>query len=97
VSVTGATNTVNITDSFIGSTLSIANSPMLSAYILLSGNNVAGNVLDRSNTTPAPGDNDIDGNTIGGSLVCSGNNPAPQDGGTPNTVGGNKVGHCSSL
>ena len=96
VSVTGATNTVDIRDSFIGGTLSVANST-ISAYINLSANNVGGNVLDRSNTTPAPGANDIGNNTIGGSLVCTGNSPAPQDGNMPNTVGGAKVGQCSGL
>jgi hexosaminidase len=96
VSVTGATKTVDIRDSFVGGTLSVANST-ISAYINLSGNNVAGNLLDTINHTPAAGDNDVDGNTIGASLVCTGNSPAPQDGGKPNTVGGSKVGQCSGL
>jgi hypothetical protein len=96
VSVSGATQTVDIRDSFIGGTLSVANST-ISAYINLSANSVAANVLNRSNTAPAPGDNDVNGNAIGGSLVCTGNSPAPQDGGTPNTVGGSKVGQCSGL
>lgn len=96
VSVTGATNTVDIRDSFIGGNLLVANS-MISAYINLTGNSVGGNVLNRSNTTPAPGDNDIVDNTIGGSLVCSGNSPAPQDDGMPNTVGGAKMVQCSGL
>ena len=96
VSVTGATNTVDIRDSFIGGNLLVANS-MISAYINLTENSVGGNVLNRSNTTPAPGDNDIVDNTIGGSLVCSGNSPAPQDDGMPNTVGGAKMVQCSGL
>lgn len=96
VSVTGATNTVDIRDSFIGGTLSVTKS-MISAYINLSANSVGGSVLDSSNTTPASGDNDIVGNTIGGSLTCSGNTPPPQDGGTPNTVGGAKMVQCSGL
>jgi hypothetical protein len=97
VSVTGATNTVQITDSFIGGTLSVANSP-ISAYIYFNGDNVAGSLLDRGNTTPAFSNN-IESNTIGASLVCSGNTPSglPQDGGLPNTVGGSKVGQCSGL
>jgi len=94
--VTGATQTVDIRNSFIGGTLSVANST-ISAYINLSANSVGANVLNRSNTTPAPGDNDIVNNTIGGSLVCTANSPAPQDGGTPNTVGGSKAGQCSGL
>ncbi len=96
VSLTGGTNTVDIRNSFIGGALSVANST-ISAYINLSGNNVAASVLDRSNTTPAPGDNDVVNNTIGGSLVCTSNTPAPQDGGITNTVGGGKMGQCSGL
>lgn len=96
VSVTGETNTVDIRASFIGGTLSVANST-ISAYINLTANSVGANVLDRSNTTPAPGANDIVNNTIGGSLVCTGNSPAPQDSGMPNTVGGSKAGQCSGL
>ncbi|MGH7046208.1 MAG: hypothetical protein ACREE2_07440 [Stellaceae bacterium] len=96
VSVTGDTNTVDIRDSFIGGTLSVANSK-ISSYILLSANDVAANILNRGNTTPAPGDNDVNGNTLGGSLVCTGNSPAPQNGGVPNTVGGSKAGQCSGL
>ena len=70
---------------------------MNSAYINLTGNSVGGSLLNQSNNTPAPGDNDIVNNTIGGSLICTNNSPAPQDGGTPNTVGGAKTVQCSGL
>jgi hypothetical protein len=43
----------------------------------------------------------IFGNTVGGSLVCFGLGPAVSDGaflpGTPNTVGGAKLGQCANL
>jgi hypothetical protein len=95
-SVTRTTSTVDIRDSFIGSTLMVTNS-MISAYINLTGNSVGGSLLNQSNNTPAPGANDIVNNTIGGSLICTNNSPAPQDGGTPNTVGGAKTVQCSGL
>lgn len=37
---------------------------------------------------------EIEGNTISGSLSCSGNSPAPTDGGQPNTVSGPRSGQC---
>ncbi len=39
-------------------------------------------------------------NTIGGNLICSGNSPVAQigdSGGTPNVVGGQKIGECAGL
>jgi hypothetical protein len=55
---------------------------------------------------PVPGEVDPDSseimtNMIGGNLICQGNTPAaqvnPDDGGQPNTVGGNKIGQCAGL
>jgi hypothetical protein len=55
---------------------------------------------------PVPGEVDPDSseimtNVIGGNLICQGNTPAaqvnPDDGGQPNTVGGNKIGQCAGL
>jgi hypothetical protein len=34
---------------------------------------------------------------VGGSLVCSGNSPAPINLGAPNSVGGFATGQCASL
>ena len=39
----------------------------------------------------------VAGNTISGSLSCSGNNPPPGDNGQPNKVSGTATGQCSSL
>jgi len=94
VSLTGATDNIVITDSFIGGTLSIASSK--AGFVNVFQNNIAGNTLVQGNKTPVNEDA-ITGNTIGGSLVCAGNTPAPVDGGMPNTVGGSKVGQCSGL
>ena len=67
---------------------------------------VGGNVIANNNvaTDPAndPGSDssEIVTNTISGNLICSGNVPVAQigdTGGTPNTVGGVKLGQCSGL
>jgi 5'-nucleotidase len=95
VSLTGTTKELVIENSFVGGTLSVANSNV--TLIDLFSNNVGGNVLVQNNKTSGGVNSDIiQANTIGGSLVCSGNTPAPVNGGAPNTVGGSKAGQCSS-
>jgi large repetitive protein len=39
----------------------------------------------------------VAGNSVNGALSCSANNPAPTDGGTPNTSNGPATGQCSGL
>ena len=39
----------------------------------------------------------VAGNTVNGSLYCTGNSPAPVDGGTVNTVSGSATGQCAGL
>jgi hypothetical protein len=97
VSLTGTTNTVTIQNSFIGGTVSVANS---NAHLIdLFSNNVGANVLVQNNKTNGGVNSDIiQANTIGGSLVCSGNTPAPVlAGGAANVVGGAKTGQCTGL
>jgi hypothetical protein len=96
VSVTG-TGFVLIEETFIGGTVSVANSH--ATFIILFQDNVGGNVLVRNNNTSGgPNSNTIAANIIGGSLVCSGNTPAPGlGGGGANTVGGARAGQCSGL
>ena len=64
-------------------------------------NNVRGNVIFSYNTSLVdPDSSEVVSNTVGGNLVCFGNVPAVQfgdSGGTPNTVGGHKVGQCASV
>jgi hypothetical protein len=97
VSLSGTTGNagIGIDQSFIGGTLSVANSNVPEIELLF--NNVAGSVLVQNNKTSGVDNNRIDGNAIGGSLVCTGNMPAPGDSGFANMVGGNKVGQCSGL
>jgi hypothetical protein len=95
VSLVGTIIVADVEHSFIGGTLSVANSNATSVVFL--GNNVAGNVLVQNNKTSVGPNDFIASNTIGGSLVCSGNTPPPTDAGLPNTVGGSKVGQCGGL
>ncbi|MGW2256162.1 hypothetical protein ACWCXH_39425, partial [Kitasatospora sp. NPDC001660] len=65
------------------------------------GNHIGVSMLvsGNSGTGPFPEDNrpEIEGNTIGGSLSCSGNTPPPTNDGHPNTVAGARGGQCSTL
>jgi hypothetical protein len=95
VSLDGTTVVADVEHSFIGATLSVANSSAVS--VVLFGNNVGGSVLVQNNKTLAGPNDFIAANIIGGSLVCSGNTPPPIDSGFPNTVGGSKVAQCAGL
>ena len=61
-------------------------------------NHVSGTVTLRNNVLQDVDGNEYVTNTIHGSLMCSGNDPAPQVGdseGAPNVVSGNKNGQCA--
>jgi hypothetical protein len=63
-------------------------------------NTVSGSVVMRNNVLEDPDGNEYVTNTVHGSLVCSGNAPAPQVGdseGEPNKVTGPKVGQCARI
>ncbi len=58
------------------------------------------NVVLTGNVTADPDSTEVVTNIITGNLVCLGNSPAAQigdSGGTPNTVGGQKIGECAGL
>ena len=60
-------------------------------------NSVKGTVNFNDNTVVDPDGNEVQTNTIHGSLNCSGNTPSPQQGdseGSPNEVSGHKTGQC---
>ena len=61
--------------------------------VVLGGSTVTGAV---SVTSDVGGPTVIEGNHITGALACSGNTPAPTDGGTGNTVTGARSGQCSA-
>ncbi|MFJ9482909.1 Ig-like domain-containing protein [Streptomyces mirabilis] len=64
-------------------------------------NHVGGSVQVQGTTGSGPFPEDsraeVEGNTIGGSLICSGNVPAPTNDGHPNSVAGARQGQCSTL
>jgi len=63
-------------------------------------NTVSGSVNYNNNTLVDPDGNEVQTNTIHGSLNCSGNDPAPQtgdSGGSPNSVSGQKTGQCTAV
>ncbi len=64
-------------------------------------NHVGGTVQVQGTTGTGPFPEDtraeIEGNTIGRSLICSGNVPAPTNDGNPNSVAGARQGQCSTL
>jgi hypothetical protein len=81
-------------------------------WIGLLRNTVGGNVVFSNNSGTQTGEDEFEGipdssevatNHIGGNLICQGNTPAAQigdaigDGGSPNTVGGNKIGECTAV
>ena len=66
----------------------------------LGHNHVTGTVSVTGTTGHGPAIEDvgteIEANTIGGALACSGNTPVATNGGQPNTVSGAESGECSS-
>jgi hypothetical protein len=61
----------------------------------LAGINLSGLAYVQNNTGTTP--ITVSGNTINGSLYCTGNTPPPVDGGTVNTVTGSATGQCADL
>jgi len=61
---------------------------------------VGGNVIfSRNMSVLDPDANEVVTNTISGNLICMGNSPAVQvgdSGGSPNNVGGRKIGQCTA-
>lgn len=71
--------------------LEFGGNPSVKGAVLVSNNVATGTPVDAENTAP-----EIEGNTIRGSLTCSGNTPAPTNDGSHNTVSGSRVGQCSA-
>ena len=65
--------------------------------VTLTRASVNGLVNLNANTAPAAGSVTVSGNTVDGSLACTGNAPAPGDGGVVNTVSGTAGGQCAAL
>lgn len=67
----------------------------------LSGNHIMGTVNAKGDSGTGPFSEDftteIEANTIGGSLHCTGDTPPPANGGQPNSVTGSRTGQCAGL
>ncbi len=94
LSLVGTTGSIEITNSIIGGNLTIAETTGLSILVFL--NTVGTNVVLSGNNVTSSEDSLI-ANTIAGSLTCVDNAPPPTNNGSPNTVGGRKVGQCAGL
>jgi IPT/TIG domain len=94
VTVTGATTPVTVSGLQQNGTLTLEND---SAGITLGGSHVSGRANVDSNTAPLTAQITVSGNTVTGSLYCTGNSPAPVDAGTVNTVSGTASGQCAAI
>ncbi|SDS51588.1 hypothetical protein [Jiangella sp. DSM 45060] len=91
ITATGA-DAVVITDSRITGAIHLTGT---TGTLTLTGNRLTGPVALTGNTTTAPPV--VGGNTVVGPLACTGNDPAPVDGGDPNDVTGPRTGQCAGL
>lgn len=85
-------------DNQIGGNLAVTQ--LHSCWMGIIRNTVHGNVHVSQNVMADPDANEIVTNMIGRNLVCVHNSPAAQEGdseGSPNIVGGHKLGECATL
>ena len=94
VTVTGATAPVTVTGLDQQGTLTLEND---TAGVTLDGSQLDGRALVENNTATAPAVITVSGNTVNGSLYCTGNNPAPGDNGSINTVSGTATDQCAGI
>jgi hypothetical protein len=94
VTVTGATSPVTVTGLNQNGTLTLEND---SDGVTLGTSQVNGLVYFENNTSPLTAGIMVTGNTVTGSLYCTGNNPAPLDYGNINTVSGTASGQCAPI
>jgi hypothetical protein len=94
VTITGAIAPVSIIGLKQNGTLTLEND---SAGITLDGSQVNGRAYVENNTSEGTAEVLVSGNTVTGSLYCTGNNPAPIDNGTINTVSGTASGQCAYI
>jgi hypothetical protein len=94
VTITGASAPVTVTGLTQRGALTLEND---TARVTLDGSRLTGGVLVENNTATAPAAITVSGNTVTGSLSCTGNNPAPTDNGSINTVSGTAAGQCAGI
>jgi hypothetical protein len=89
-----ATSPVTVTGLQQNGTLTLEND---SDGITLDGSQVNGLVYVENNSSPLTAGIMVSGNTVTGSLYCTGNNPAPLDYGAVNTVSGTASDQCAPI
>jgi hypothetical protein len=94
VTITGATAPVIVTGLQQNGTLTLESD---SDGVTLDGSQVNGLVYVENNTSALTAGIMVSGNTVTGSLYCTGNNPAPIDYGAINTVSGTASGQCAAI
>ena len=94
VTITGATSPVTITGLKQHGTLTLEND---SDGITLDGSQVNGLAYVENNTAAVTAGIMVSGNTVTGSLYCTGNNPDPIDYNAINTVSGTASGQCAGI
>lgn len=91
INVTGATGSVTVNGLQENGTLTLSGD---TGGVTLSTSSVNGPVYVENNAGPSV---TVAGNTVTGSLYCTGNNPAPTDNGSINTVSGTATGQCAAI
>jgi hypothetical protein len=91
ISITGATGSVTVNGLQENGTLTLSGD---TGGITLSASSVNGAVHVENNAGPSV---TVAGNTVTGSLYCTGNNPAPTDNGSINTVSGTATDQCAAI
>lgn len=94
VTVTGASAPVTLTGLNQHGTLTLDND---TAGVTLDGSQIIGPAYVENNAATAPAVITVSGNTVNGSLYCTGNNPAPDDKGSVNTVSGTATDQCAGI
>ena len=94
VTITGASAPVTVTGLTQRGALTLEND---TAGVTLDGSRLTGGVLVENNTATAPAVITVSGNAVTGSLSCTGNNPAPADNGSINTVSGTATDQCAGI
>ncbi len=94
VTITGASAPVAVTGLTQRGAVTLEND---TAGVTLDASRLNGGVLIENNTATAPAVITVSGNTVTGSLSCTGNNPAPTDNGSINTVSGTVTDQCTGI
>ena len=91
INITGATGSVTVNGLQESGTLTLSGDV---GGVTLDTSSVNGPVYVENNTGPAV---TVAGNAVTGSLYCTGNNPAPTDNGSVNTVSGTATSQCAAI